>query len=129
MSQSIHPARILIPVSIATAFSLLGDASLYAILPTHIDEAGVALAGVGLLLSANRWIRLLSNGVVGQLLDRYSRKWIFVAAVMLGAFSTMLYALTPSYWLFVASRVLWGISWSGIWIAGNALVFAMVVRC
>ena len=41
-SAYIHPARVLFPLGLGTALSLVGDTTLYAVLPTHTAEAGVA---------------------------------------------------------------------------------------
>jgi len=57
--QASFPRRALLAVSVGTCLSLMGDASLYAVLPTHAADAGVSVASVGALLSANRFIRLL----------------------------------------------------------------------
>ncbi len=114
--------RVLIPVGIGTGLSLMGDSALYTILPTHTADAGVALAGVGILLSANRWVRLATNGAAGWISDRWPRRRVFVPALFLGAISTMFYALVPGFALFLLGRLLWGIAWSGIWVAGNAII-------
>ena len=42
----------------ATAFSLLGDQTLYSVLPVYYGDLGLSPMQVGLLLSANRWVRL-----------------------------------------------------------------------
>jgi MFS family permease len=36
-----------------------------------------------------------------------------------------MYGLTQGYWLLLIGRLLWGIAWSGIWVAGNAIVLDM----
>jgi MFS family permease len=111
-----------IPISLATLFSLLGDTTLYTVLPTHLDEAGILLAQVGILLSANRWIRLPLNGPAGVIYERYPRRWLFPPAILLGAVSTALYALTSGFWPLLVGRLLWGIAWVGIWVGGNTIV-------
>ena len=45
----------------ATAFSLLGDQTLYAVLPTYYLELGLMPWHVGILLSANRLVRVFIN--------------------------------------------------------------------
>lgn len=95
---------------------------MYAVLPTHTAVAGVTLVSVGLLLSANRWVRLAANNVVGWLSDRQSKRQIFVAALFLGALSTAVYAFTSGFWPLFAGRLLWGIAWAGIWVAGNGII-------
>ncbi len=112
----------MVVVGLGTALSLLGDTSMYTVLPTHTAEAAITLAAVGVMLSANRWVRLLSNGWVGWLCDRWPRRWVFVPALFLGAGSTAVYGFVQGYWLLLIGRLLWGIAWSGIWVAGNAIV-------
>ena len=114
--------RILFIIGLGTALSLIGDSSMYTVLPTHTVEAGIGLAAVGVMLSVNRWVRLGANSVVGWLSERWSRRWLFVPALFLGAVSTAVYGWTQGYWPLLVGRLLWGISWSGIWVAGNAIV-------
>jgi len=100
----------------------MGDATLYTVLPTHTAAAGVTLASVGILLSANRFIRLLFNGVAGLAYDRWPRRRLFVPALFLGALSTALYAATRGFWPLLAGRLLWGVAWSGIWVGGATMI-------
>lgn len=116
------PWRILIPVAIGTCLSLLGDTSLYAVLPTHTEAAGVSVASVGILLSANRFIRLILNGPLGVAYDRYPRRPLFVAALLIGGISTAIYGLTYGFWPLLCGRLLWGLAWSGIWVGGNTII-------
>ena len=109
-------------VGLGTALSLWGDTSLYTVLPTHTADAAITLAAVGVMLSANRWVRLLSNGPAGWLCDRWPRRWLFVPALFLGALSTAIYGFTQGYWPLLIGRLLWGIAWSGIWVTGNAII-------
>ncbi|MBV7331827.1 MFS transporter [Chloroflexi bacterium TSY] len=120
MSRS--PWQVVIPVSLGTALSLVGDSSLYTVLATHTEEAGVALASVGLLLSANRWIRLPLNPVVGLWIEGRHRRRFFVPALFIGALSTAIYALNIGYIPFLLARILWGLAWVGIWVTGNTIV-------
>ena len=114
--------HIILPVGAGTAFSLMGDTTMYAVLPTHLAQAGVLLASVGILLSANRFVRLAANSGVGLIVDRWAPRTVFVLALCFGAVSTALYAVVRGFWPLLLARLLWGISWSGIWIAGNKLV-------
>jgi MFS family permease len=101
----------------------MGDVTLYTVLPTHTAEAGILLASVGILLSANRFIRLGANGAAGWLCDRWPRRRLFVLSLLVGALSTAICALTQGFWPLLLGRLLWGVAWSGIWVAGNAIVF------
>lgn len=113
-------------LGIGTASSLMGDATLYTVLPTHPADAGIALASVGVILSINRVIRLVTNGPAGWLYDRVlDRRIIFLASLVIGAVSTALYAISSSFEPFFFARLLWGAAWSGIWVGGNAIVLEM----
>ena len=114
--------RILLTIGLGTGLSLMGDAALYAVLPTNVTAAGVSLASVGILLSANRFIRLALNGPAGLLYDRWPRRRLFVPALFLGALSTALYALTRGFWPLLVGRLLWGTAWTGIWVGGNTII-------
>ena len=123
LAAAISPKRVIWAVSLGTGLSLLGDTALYTALPTHTEQAGVLLTAVGILLSANRFIRLFSNNALGWLCDRWPRRRLFVPALFLGAISTAFYAFTVGFWPLLLGRLLWGVAWSGIWVAGNAIVF------
>jgi MFS family permease len=119
---TLSPYRVLFPVAIGTCLSLLGDASLYTVLPTHTAAAGVTVASVGILLSANRFIRLVLNGPAGMAYDRWRRRPLFVSALFVGALSTAIYGLSEGFWPLLLGRLLWGLAWSGIWVGGNTIV-------
>ena len=109
-------------MGLGTALSLMGDATLYVVLPTHTAEAGIPLASVGILLGVNRAVRLLTNGPVGLAYDRWPRRRLFVPSLFVGALSTALYATTRGFWPLMAGRLLWGLAWSGIWVGGTTVL-------
>lgn len=119
---AISPWRVFLPIGLGTALSLIGDTSLYTVLPTHVAAAGVPLASVGILLSANRFIRLALNGPVGLIYDRWPRRRLFVPALFIGAGSTAIYGLTQGFWPLLVGRLLWGLAWAGIWVGGNTII-------
>ena len=111
-------------LGIGTAISLLGDATLYAVLP-HPDisaQLGITLSMVGLLLGANRAIRLVLNGPVGILYDRMPRRGLLIAALSLGAGSSIFYAVATGFWPLLVGRITWGLAWSLLWVGGNSVV-------
>jgi MFS family permease len=114
--------RALLAIGIGTCLSLLGDSSMYTVLPTHTLDAGVSIASVGILLSANRWIRLVLNGPMGLLYDRWNRRPLFITALFLGALSTTIYGYANGFWPLLLGRILWGLSWAGIWVGGNTII-------
>ncbi len=100
----------------------MGDSALYTVLPLNIAAAGITLAGVGILLSVNRMVRLLFNAPAGAIYDRWPRRRLFVPALFLGALSTGIYALTSGFWPLFVGRILWGLAWTGIWVGGNTII-------
>ena len=75
---------------------------------------------VGIILSANRFSRLVSNAPAGGLVDRFGTRTPFVVGMLVQAFATGGYVVAmvapaPEAW-FMASRLAWGV--------GSALVFA-----
>ena len=101
-------------LGIGTAISLLGDATLYTVLP-HPEisgQLGISLAMVGLLLGANRAIRLVVNGPVGILYDRMPRRGLLIASLLIGAGSSILYAISYGFWTMLLGRIFWGLAWS-----------------
>ena len=118
----INPGRVLLPLGLGTALSLMGDATLYTVLPTHTAEAGITLAAVGIILSANRVIRLFLNGPAGYAYDRSPRRRLFIPALFIGALSTAVYAAFSGFWPLLTGRLIWGLAWSGIWVGGATII-------
>ena len=110
--------RPLLVISSTVALSLLGDQMLYAVLPAVYDTVGVPVTAVGLLLSANRLIRLLTNSLAGYVVERCGRHWPFVLALLLGGATTIAYGVVYGVWAFLVARLLWGTAWSFIRIEG-----------
>jgi MFS family permease len=104
----------------------MGDATLYTVLPTHTADAGIALSAVGLMLGLNRFVRLLFNGMAGYANDRWPKKNLYTGAMLIGTLSTLLYAAGGGFWVLFFARVIWGLSWSGIWVGGTAIVLDCV---
>jgi MFS family permease len=121
MARGNHRRALLI-VSLATGLSLFGDTAMYTVLPSHYEVVGITLASVGILLSANRFIRVLLNGPIGILTDRWPRRRVFIPALFIGGISTAMYAIFSSFVPLLGGRLLWGLAWSGIWVSGNAIV-------
>ncbi len=78
---SLGPTGMVTAVGTAVALCIMGDSLMYSILPLHAVSAGIALPLVGILLSANRFIRLLSNRWAGSAFERYGSRLPFVVSV------------------------------------------------
>ena len=98
------------------------DQAVYENSVRQFGDAGIVLASVGVLLGANRAVRILLNGPAGLAYDRCPRRWLFVPALFVGALSTAIYALARSFWPLLIGRLLWGLAWSGIWVGGATVI-------
>ncbi len=104
----------------STFFVGFGGGVIFPILPSLGLVLGISPALVGLILSANRFSRLVANAPAGILVDRIGTRKPFIAGLFIQGFATFGYVIAlevgpPEGW-FLAARVIWGL--------GSALVFA-----
>jgi MFS family permease len=107
------PVGMALP-GLVIAVASIGDTLLYAVLPLYHQDFGVSLAMVGVLLSLNRWIRLLANSAVAAIGERVGPHALMVAAAAGSAVSTTLYGLAENEAVQVAARMLWGMSFASL---------------
>ncbi len=120
--------RLVVIVSGAVGFAIMGDSLLYVILPLAAVELGLGPVQVGLLLSANRLVRLFSNTWLSALFTRFGPYRAFVLSAILGVLTTAAYGLGWGFVVLLLARLAWGVSWSGlrqgtfqsIWTGENA---------
>jgi MFS family permease len=103
---------------------LLGDTLIYAVLPLYHAEWGISLAMVGVLLSLNRWVRLLANSLTAWLGERLGARHLMIAASMGSVVATTCYGLDGGEALQIGARVLWGISFAALNLGSLAYAVA-----
>lgn len=106
-------SRPTVLASIVLALALLGDSLLYAVLPLHAATFGISLAFAGVLLSANRIIRLFVYPVLPHLAATGLRRFTMTAAA-LGAMSTLTFSFASGAWPLLASRIAWGVAFGSL---------------
>jgi len=102
---------------LVVALAQTGDSLLYAVLPLHAEAFGVSLFVVGILLSLNRWVRLVANSVVAAIGNRFGPRRLMVFAAVTAAISTTGYVVAPDAVSLMAARVLWGVSFAAMNLA------------
>lgn len=112
----------LVTVGLAMMLSLGGDLTLYAVLPVDAPSLGLSLGQVGILLSANRLVRLLGNPLAGLLIDKKGHRRLFLWGLGLGTMSTLSYVVSSTFWHFLLGRLLWGVSWSLIYVGAYTVM-------
>ena len=103
------------------SLALPGDTVLYLLLPIHAAAFGVTLPEVGLLLAANRLVRIAGYSWVAQF---YAAKGPRAACALaaIGAFTAALgYAAFSGVWALLIARLIWGLSFAAMNIAVHAI--------
>ncbi len=115
--------RLVLASALVIALCIVGDSYLYSILPLEAANLGIALPLVGVLLSVNRLVRLLSNTWASGLFERWGPKRPFAAATILALLTTAVYALGRGFAVFLPARAGWGIAWSALRQGGYQAVW------
>jgi len=111
---------VLAAVIASTFFVGFGGGVVFPILPNLGEVIGITPFVVGLILSANRFTRIVANTPAGAIIDRVGARTPLVVGMAIQSVATFGYVLAidsaaPAVW-FLGARVLWG--------AGSAFVFA-----
>jgi MFS transporter, DHA1 family, inner membrane transport protein len=105
---------------------LIGDALIYVVLPVNAAEFGITLAWVGVLLSANRLIRIFTYGLIARLTDAVGLRRMTLISAVCGAGSTILYGVADGGPILLFARIVWGLSFAAISL--TTLAYAVVER-
>ena len=96
----------------AVACSLAGDMAIYTALPIVFTDLGLSPLQVGLLLSVNRLIRLITNPFADWLIRRVPARRLLGISLVIGSAIAALYSQVPGFVALVVLRTLWGLCWS-----------------
>ena len=110
--------------SLTLGFTLPTDTVLYLLLPLHAASFGVTLAEAGVLLAANRLVRIVGYGWVARGYETHGPRTACIAAVLGSAAASLAYALLPGVWCLLVARLTWGLSFAAMNIATQALATA-----
>jgi len=98
----------------ALAVALPGDTVLYLLLPMYAAQFGVTLAQAGILLAANRLVRIAGYGWVARYYARRGDGPTDTLAVAAAALCALGYATLSGFWLLLPLRLLWGLSFAAL---------------
>lgn len=96
------------------SLALLGDALLYAVLPVYAENFGLTLPWVGVMLSANRIIRVFAYGLIARFTHTIGVRRVCVGAAIVATFSTALYGFGHGPATMLVARILWGLTYASL---------------
>jgi len=94
------------------SLAILGDALIYVVLPVNAAAFGITIFWVGLLLAANRIIRIFTLGPIGLLAQRTSPRNLAIVGAVASTISTLIYGLGEGPTILLVGRLLWGLSFA-----------------
>ena len=110
--------RLVGRVGLIMGLALLGDALLYLALPAYAARLGLPLWTVGILLSANRLVRLVTNGGAAVAFHRFSRRSVMLGGTLLTVVTSAVYGLTTAVPTLLLARMGWGACFSVLRLGG-----------
>lgn len=107
--------------AITLGLALPVDTLLYLLLPMYHDQFGVTLAEAGILLAANRLVRIVGYTWVARAYARHGDRPACLWAVAAAAVSGLGCALLSGFWLLLPLRLLWGLAFAALNLSTQAL--------
>ena len=107
--------------AMALAAALPCDVVLYLLLPMYGPAFGVTLAEAGILLAANRLIRIAGYGWVARFYARHGDRLACTLAVSAAVACAIGCATLSGFWALLPLRLLWGLSFAALNLATQVL--------
>jgi MFS transporter, DHA1 family, inner membrane transport protein len=118
--------RSIIGSSSILSLALIGDALLYAVLPAYAEDFGLTLPWVGVMLSANRFVRVFAYGLITRLTYAIGVRRMCVIAAITATLTTALYGIGHGPVVILAARLLWGLTYASLLLV--TLTYAVEFR-
>ena len=118
--------KTIISSSTLMSLALLGDSLIYAILPVYADNFGLTIPMVGILLAANRIVRIFIYTFISKLVSTFGARALCVIAAIIATLSTFLYGISAGFFPLLCARILWGIAYAILLI--STLAYAVTKK-
>jgi len=118
--------RAIVASSSIMSLALLGDALMYAVLPAYAADFGLTLPWVGVMLSANRFVRVFAYGLIARLTHAVGVRRMCIGAAVVATLTTALYGLGQGPAIILAARITWGLTYAVLVLA--TLSYALEYR-
>ena len=110
--------------AIALAFCLPSDVLLYLVLPMYTHVFGITLIEAGILLAANRVIRIVGYRYVVRFYARYGDRSSLMVAAAVAALCALGNANLSGFWCLLGLRLAWGLSFATFNLSTQVLATA-----
>ena len=121
--QNIPGLKYPLFASLTLCFASFGDAFLYPFLPQYAELMQIPVVWIGILLSINRFVRIVFNPLVIGLFNKYGVRKTTIMAAILAIISTMGYGLGLGLLSLIIFRIVWGIAFAVLRISTLAYAF------
>ncbi len=115
------PRPVLLVTAVVAAV-IMGDSMIYNVLPSNVSSFGVSVGLVGVLLSANRVVRVVSNPLAAWVLQRFGMGRPLLVSAVVAMATTVALGLGHGIGVLLAARILWGMCYSVFRLSGFMLV-------
>ena len=110
--EQIESWKTIISSSALMSLALLGDSLIYAILPVYAENFGLTIPMVGILLAANRIVRIFIYTFISKLVSTFGARALCIIAAIIATLSTFLYGISTGFFPLLCARILWGIAYA-----------------
>uniref|UniRef100_UPI00338D40F0 MFS transporter n=1 Tax=uncultured Pseudomonas sp. TaxID=114707 RepID=UPI00338D40F0 len=110
--------------AIVLACCLPSDVLLYLVLPMYAPVFGITLIEAGIMLAANRVIRIVGYRYVVQLYARFGDRRSLVVASAVAALCALGNAHLSGFWALLGLRLAWGLSFATFNLSTQVLATA-----
>lgn len=110
-------------------FGGIGGGVVFPILPALGERMGLSALVIGIILAANRMVRMVVNPVTGSLTDRFGGREVIATGLFIEGLGSLGYILAlhlphPALW-FLLGRIVWGVGSSLLFVGAIAAVLAL----
>jgi DHA1 family inner membrane transport protein len=110
--------------ALVLALCLPADTLLYLLLPMFPQAFGISLAQAGVLLAANRIVRIFGYRYVMQLYSQHGDRLALSLAAGTSALCALGYATLSGFWALLVLRLGWGLSYAALNLSTQVLATA-----
>lgn len=123
IKENISGLKYPLHASLTLSFASFGDAFLYPFLPQYAGVMQIPVVWIGVLLSINRFVRIVFNAVVIKWFASYGVRNLTIIASGMAILSTIGYGLGWGLLSLIIFRLIWGLAYAILRMSTVAYAF------